>query len=98
MSPSAVCGPAVAESKHADQVPAGSGHLAEATLAAIRRLNSDAITAMEYGAVRDAMLSVFGPPVRCLICGVSLNWTRQVPDDVDPWFCSACCPICGDGA
>jgi len=48
------------------------------------------------GAIRDAMMAFYGKPEKCLTCSTSLIWEdrRSIPDDVDPWFCNSCCPIC----
>ena len=46
------------------------------------------------GRIRDVMTSLFGVPVRCLICARPLKWEKQIPNEVDPWFCAEHCPIC----
>lgn len=50
----------------------------------------------DTGAMRDKMTAVFGYPRHCMVCAKPLLWeTREdIPNDVDPWFCGNCCPIC----
>ena len=52
----------------------------------------------DNGTTRDRMLALFGFPKACLVCAKPLLWENRddVPNDVDPWFCSGCCPICHD--
>jgi len=67
--------------------------LGESVLEALRALH------MEYdgtGATRSKMLAVFGFPRHCLVCAKPLLWKSEedISNDVDPWFCADCCPIC----
>jgi hypothetical protein len=71
--------------------------LGESVLERLRKLH----TAYDStGATRSALMTVFGPPEQCLVCAAPLHWeTRdRIPNDVDPWFCGNCCPICDSGA
>ena len=61
------------------------------TLKRLKELHS---TYDDRGIIRNAMSVLFGEPTQCLICGEPLVWKRQVPNDVDPWFCEKHCPIC----
>lgn len=77
-------------------VPARDDYLAnlgKSTLSALRKLHCNY---SRNGATRDTMLSLFGEPRACLVCAKPINWDTRggVPDDVDPWFCLGCCPIC----
>lgn len=66
--------------------------LGETVLERLRVLHS---TYDDTGIIRDVMLTLFGDPERCLVCAKPLGkWERAIPNDVDPWFCSAHCPIC----
>ena len=70
--------------------------LGESVLEKLRALHS---TYDDTGYIRQVMGSLFGfPPSRCLVCAKPLYWENSardvIPNDVDPWFCESCCPIC----
>lgn len=69
--------------------------LGESVLEHLKRLHSSYDST---GATKAAMAGVFGLPKRCLVCAKPLAWRDMddVPNDVDPWFCGGCCPICYD--
>ena len=48
----------------------------------------------DTGMIRDTMLALFGEPRFCLICAKPLGWDKDIPNDIDSWFCSAHCPVC----
>ena len=66
--------------------------LGESVLERMRILHA---TYDSTGQIRATMLALFGEPEHCLVCAKPLNWEREPPNDIDPWFCSDCCPVCG---
>jgi hypothetical protein len=44
-----------------------------------------------------AMTLLFGQPHKCIVCGEKATAfsVGKEPMDLDSWFCSMCCPVCG---